>query len=118
VVITGFRAALERTVPREVLDTLCIVEGRDYGPRIRNAGGGRFQWLALDYPIDHGRVGDLHDGRDARAKGRFNVRVVAAGRHVARAIEAGADAVNADLDQIDEAVRAAARAGPEKRRRP
>lgn len=117
VVITGFRAALERSIPAAVLDSLCVIEGRDYGARIRNVGMGRFQWLALDYPIDRTRVRDIHEGRDGRARGSFHVRVVAAGKHVARAIEAGADAVNADLDQIEEAVRAAARVSSEKNRR-
>jgi hypothetical protein len=118
VVITGFRAALERSILAAVLDTLCLIESRNYGTRIRNVGVGRFQWLALDDPVDRTRVRDIHEGRDGRALGAFSVRVVAAGSHVARAIEAGADAVNSDLDQIEEAVRAAARVSAKKNRRP
>ncbi|HTM01800.1 MAG TPA: hypothetical protein VL503_11845, partial [Candidatus Omnitrophota bacterium] len=117
VVISGFRAALERSVGSAALDTLCIVEGRDYGRRvIVQKGPTRFQWLAVDYPVDRERVRDLHEGRDPRARGRFNVRVVAAGPHLARAVAAGADAVNADLEEIGAAMRAVrALAGAERR---
>ncbi|HTL99955.1 MAG TPA: hypothetical protein VL503_02380, partial [Candidatus Omnitrophota bacterium] len=34
VVISGFRAALERSIGCAALDTLCIVEGRNYGRRV------------------------------------------------------------------------------------
>jgi len=109
VLVTGFRAALERSIPRERLDARCLIEGRDYGGRIEALGGpARFQWIALDYPIDRERVRAIHEGRDPRARGRFNVRIVAAGRNLAAAIRAGADAVNADLDEISAAVRLAA----------
>jgi hypothetical protein len=118
VVISGFRAALERTIGPAALDTLCIVEGRDYGPRVQVQGGpARFQWLTVDDPIDRGRVRDLHEGRDPRARGRFNVRVVGAGSHLKRDLAAGADAVNADLEEIPSAIRAV-RASAESKRRP
>jgi len=117
VVISGFRAALERSVGSAALDTLCIVEARNYGRRIQvQDGPSRFQWLAVDYPIDRERVRDFHEGRDPRARGRFNVRVVAAGPNLARAVAAGADAVNADLGEIGAAIRAVrASAGAERR---
>lgn len=107
VVITGFRAALEHSVPAAALDALCLIEGRTYGARIRDLSGrpGRFQWIALDYPVDRSRIEDLHAGRDPRAIGRFNVRVVGARGHVVQALGAGADAVNADLDEIEAAAR-------------
>jgi hypothetical protein len=117
VVISGFRAVLERSIPRAALDTLCIVEGRDYGARIQvQEGPSRSQWLTVDDPIDRWRIRDLHEGRDPRARGRFNVRVVGAGSHLARDAAAGADAVNADLEEIPAATRAVrALAGAERR---
>lgn len=108
VVVSGFRAALERAIPAATLDTLCILEGRDYGDRIRvSEGEPRFQWIAIEYPIDRERVRAFHDGQDGWTRGRFNVRVIAAGSHVARVITMGADAVNADLDVVAPAVAAA-----------
>jgi hypothetical protein len=112
VVISGFRSALERSIPAATLDTLCVIEGRDYTRRVLDLSGrrgGRFQWLALDYPVDRSRVRDLHAGRDPRARGRFNVRVVGARGRVDRALDSSADAVNADLDEIPAAVRRARR---------
>lgn len=111
VVITGFRRGLERAIPASALDTLCIVEGRSYGTRVRNlsAGDGRFQWIALEAPVDRSRVRDLHEGRDRRVRGRCNVRIVAAHGLLRRAVESGADAVNADPEQVEEAIRLAAR---------
>lgn len=111
VVITGFRAALERTVPAAALDTLCILEGTNYGTRIRNLSGGdgRFQWVALEAPVERPRIRDLHEGRDRRFRGRWNVRIVAAHGLLRRSIESGADAVNANPEEIEEAVRLAAR---------
>jgi hypothetical protein len=118
VVLTGFRAALERSLPPVALDTLCVIEGRDYGKRLHDVShlvressrGGRaiygtFQWAALDYPVERSRVRDIHSGQDPRFRGRFNVRVIGARGHVARALDSGADAVNADLDEIAAAVR-------------
>ena len=117
-VISGFRAALERSIPPAALDTLCIVEGRDYGARVQvQEGPSRFQWLTVDDPIDRERVRDLHEGRDPRARGRFNVRVVGAGSHLKRDVAAGADAVNADLEEIPSAIRVV-RASAESKRRP
>jgi hypothetical protein len=103
VVLTGFRAALQRSIPASALDTLCVVEGRDYRGRIadHSGQGGPFQWLALDYPVERSRIRDLHAGRDPGVVGRFNVRVVGARGHVRDALRAGADAVNADLDELE-----------------
>lgn len=113
VVITGFRAALERSIPAAALDTLCVVEGRNYGSRIRTlTAGDRFQWLSIEYPVDHARIREIHEGRDLRAVGRFNVRIIAAGAHVGRALDTGADAVNADLDEIAAALRHLATRSP------
>lgn len=111
VVVSGFRAAFERSVPRAGLDTLCIVEGRTYGARIQNLSGGdgRFQWIALEAPVERARVRSLHEGRDPALRGRFNVRIVAAHGMLRRAITSGADAVNADEDELEGALRAAAR---------
>lgn len=108
VVITGFRAALERAVEPATLDTLAIVEGRDYRGRIRDLRGGRFQWVALDAPVERSRIDAIHEGRDGRFRGRFNVRVVAAHRYLESAIRSGADAVNADPEELEAALRSAA----------
>jgi hypothetical protein len=114
VVLTGFRAALERSVSTAALDTLCVVEGRNYGRRMVDASGrgATFQWLALEYPVERSRVRDAHAGRDSRAVGRFNVRIVGARGHVRDALGSGADAVNADLDEIAAATAWAARRSP------
>jgi hypothetical protein len=119
VVVTGFRAALERSAG-QALDTLCVVEGREYGPRLRDVSGSgsTFQWIAMDYPLERSRIQDLHEGRDGRAAGRFSVRVVGARGHVIRALEAGADAVNADLDELPSAVRWTRGRGRAERKRP
>lgn len=115
VILTGFKAALERSVSAAALDTLCVVEGRDYGRRMADPSGrgATFQWLALEYPVERSRVRDAHEGRDRRAVGRFNVRVVGARGHVRDALRAGADAVNADLDEIGPATAWVARRAPE-----
>lgn len=120
VIVTGYRAALERSVPERALDTLCVVEGREYDSsrltdessvsRAPQAEPGTFQWIALEYPVERSRVRAFHEGSDARAQGYFSVRVIGARGHVARAIDSGADAVNADLDEIPAAVRHAERA--------
>lgn len=115
VIVTGYRAALERNVPQRGLDTLCVVEGREYdGDRLTDRSSvGRapdadpetFQWTSVEYPVERSRVGAIHDGSDDRVRGVFNVRVIGARGHVARALDSGADAVNADLDEIAGAVR-------------
>jgi len=120
VIVTGYRAALERTEPARALDTLCVIEGREYdGDRITDRSSvGRapdadpetFQWTAVEYPVERSRVRAIHDGSDDRVRGYFNVRVIGARGHVARAIDSGADAVNADLDEIAGAVRHAEKA--------
>jgi hypothetical protein len=118
VVLTGSRAAIEGTIPRLMLDMVCVIEGRDYGGRIHDLsdrgatphGAATFQWLAVEYPTERSRVRGIHGGYDSRARGRFNVRVIGARGHVARAIDSGADAVNADLDEIPAAVRHAEKA--------
>jgi hypothetical protein len=120
VIVTGYRVALERSVPQRSLDTLCVVEGREYDAsrltdqssvsRAPQAEPGTFQWIALEYPVERSRVRAVHEGNDSRARGYFNVRVIGARGHVARAIDSGADAVNADLDEIPAAVRHAERA--------
>ena len=120
VIVTGYRAALERSVPQHGLDTLCVVEGREYDAsrltdqssvsRAPRAEPGTFQWIALEYPAERSRVRAIHEGSDLRARGYFNVRVIGARGHVARAIDSEADAVNADLDEIPAAVRHSERA--------
>ena len=115
VIVTGYRAALERDMPTRALDTLCVIEGREYDDRritdessldrAPRGEPGTFQWVGLEYPVERSRVSAIHEGRDDRVHGYFNVRVIGGRGHVARALDSGADAVNADLDEIAPAVR-------------
>jgi hypothetical protein len=126
VIVTGYRAALERTVSQRGLDTLCVIEGREYdGERLADrssvdrapdADPETFQWTSVEYPVERSRVRAIHDGNDDRVRGVFNIRVVGARGNVARAMDSGADAVNADLDEIAGAVRHAERAAAPKSR--
>jgi len=85
-----------------VADSLFIVEGRDYAGRIRNlsAGGGRFQWIAIQHPGERGRVRALHAGTDIGVRGAFNVRAYDCHGAMGACIAAGVDAVNADLEEL------------------
>jgi len=104
VVVSGSRAAFERAAPTTLVDSLCLIEGEDATLRGRildlSARDGPLAWVALQHPTTRERIKALHEGRDAQYGGRFNVRVYGAGRQFARAIDMGADAVNADLEEI------------------
>ena len=104
VVVSGSRAALERSAPATSVDSLCLVEGEDATNRKRildlSDRDGPLAWVALQYPVTRERIRAIHEGRDAQYGGRFNVRVYGAGRQLAQAVSMGADAVNADFTEI------------------
>jgi hypothetical protein len=107
VVVSGEAQGLAGFVEPATLDSLCILEGTDYRDRIRNISPepGRFQWISIQHPGERGRVLALHWGVDLAKAGEFNVRVYDCHRSLAACAAAGADAVNADLDELPVAVR-------------
>lgn len=104
VVVSGSRAAFERAAPATHVDSLCLIEGEDATLRRRildlSDRDGPLAWVALQHPTTRERIHAIHEGRDAQYGGRFNVRVYGAGRQFALAMDMGADAVNADLEEI------------------
>lgn len=106
VIASGERAGLMARIPAATLDSLCIVEGVDYTGRIldRSRKPGRtFQWVAIQHPMERGRVRSLHHGTDLGWRGVFNVRVYDAHGAIERCAASGVDAVNADWGEIDRA---------------
>lgn len=109
VVITGSHLkALRERFQREPerLNRLCILENRNYDGEITSLtpGAPRFQWTAIQYPQHRGRVQPLHDGTDTELKGRYNIRVWAAGNSLEEVVADGVDSVNADHEQIPDFV--------------
>ncbi|HKQ18528.1 MAG TPA: antibiotic biosynthesis monooxygenase [Candidatus Eisenbacteria bacterium] len=103
VVVSGMAAPLERVAALfGEIDDLCVVEGRNLDRRVLDLSDrdGPLGWVALQHPVTRERIRALHEGRDAQYHGRYNVRVYGAGRRHSDAIAAGADAVNADLEEI------------------
>jgi len=106
VVATGSTRGLAHAAPEKVVDSLCIIEGMDYGDRIRNIspGGVRFQWISIQHPAERGRVRALHSGMDLARSGAFNVRAYGCHAGLATCVAAGVDAVNADRSELSRAV--------------
>jgi len=103
VLASGEHAGLTASIPPKTLDSLCIVEGTDYRGRIRDRSprpGRTFQWIAIQHPAERGRIRALHHAVDLSARGVFNVRVYDAHGAIESCIAAGADAVNADREEI------------------
>ena len=103
VIVSGMAAPLEHAAASGGgIDGLCVVEGRNLDRRVLDLSDrdGPLGWVALQHPATRERIRALHEGRDAQYRGRYNVRVYGAGRRHSDAIAAGADAVNADLDEI------------------
>jgi hypothetical protein len=107
VVVSGGALGLAGFAEPATLDSLCILEGTDYTGRIRNISheAGRFQWISIQHPGERGRVRALHRGVDLAKRGEFNVRVYDCHHSLADCAAAGADAVNADLDELPDAMR-------------
>ena len=107
VVVSGEAPGLASFAGAATLDSLCILEGTDYRDRIRNISpkSGRFQWISIPHPGERGRIRALHLGVDLAEAGEFNVRVYGCHRSLAACAAAGADAVNADLDELPDAVK-------------
>ena len=102
VVISGKHSRLARQFPVRTLDSLCVLEGVDYGNRIENRSESRgtFQWISLKHPAKRERVRALQLGRDDSVRGRFNVRIYGCGSRLEDCFDSQADAVNADQDQL------------------
>ena len=110
VIASGERAGLMARIPAATLDSLFIVEGVDYTGRIldRSPEPRRtFQWVAIQHPMERGRVRSLHHGTDLAGRGVFNVRVYDAHGAIGWCAASGVDAVNADRGEIAAAVRLA-----------
>ena len=109
VVVSGGAQGLAGFAGPATLDRLCILEGTDYRGRIRDISTGpgprRFQWISIQHPGERGRVRALHRGVDLARKGEFNVRVYDCHHSLADCAATGADAVNADLDELPDAVK-------------
>jgi len=106
VVVSGKRSHLARDFPPQTLDSLCVLEGVSYGSRIedRSMRGGTFQWISLKHRVERGRVRALQLGRDRTLPGRFNVRIYGCRGALESCSASGADAVNADQDELKRAM--------------
>jgi hypothetical protein len=107
VVLSGSALGFAYGLAAATADPLFILEGQDYRDRIRNVSpeGGRFQWISIQHPGERGRVRALHHGMDLNVPGVFNVRAYDCHGALERCIAAGVDAVNADLDELQRAIR-------------
>jgi hypothetical protein len=106
VVASGDSQGLAGAAAPPTLDSLCILEGKDYRGRIRNASPSRgpFQWVSVRHPGERGRVRALHAGTDLGRAGVFNVRAYDCHARMRRCVSSGVDAVNADLEEVPGAV--------------
>lgn len=118
VVATGNTRGLADVAPERAVDSLCIIEGLDYRDRIRNIspGAARFQWISVQHPAERGRVRDLHTGMDLAKTGVFNVRAYDCHAGLAECAAAGVDAVNADRNELSQAMALAASASAKRGR--
>ena len=112
ILVTGkphARDAFRSSTPPATLDSLCIVEGVDYGDRILDLSErlGTFQWIALDQSKDRSRIERLRDERSRGRRGAFNVRVYGGRSAYRSSIEGGFDAVNVNGEDLESAVRLA-----------
>jgi len=114
VIASGERMALAARIRPVTLDSLCVLEGTDYRGRIRSLTGIPFQWISLPHPSERGRIRALHGGTDLAAHGTFNVRAFDCRGKIRECLAAGADAINADRDEIKGA-RALLAVEPERR---
>ena len=111
IVVSGGSRGLADFAEPATLDRLCILEGTDYRGRIRSIspsprlGPERFQWVSIQHPGERGRVRALHRGMDLARRGEFNVRVYDCHHSLADCAAEGADAINADLDELRDAVK-------------
>jgi hypothetical protein len=85
---------------------LCIVEGYDYSEAIINLSEAQipFQWVeAFQRNRERGRINALHAGTDPCLHGIYNVRVWDCQNieDLSIALASGADAINADHDQVE-----------------
>ena len=105
VVVSGKRSHLARAVPPRTLDSLCVLEGVSYDGRIvdRSMRPGTFQWVSLKHRAERGRVRALQLGRDRTLPGRFNVRIYGCRGALESCFASGADAINADRDELERA---------------
>ena len=104
VVITGsYPREFHAHFAQERVNRLCVAETHDYTGEITNlaADGTGFQWASLRYADGiRARVAALHNGTDPSIPGRFNVRIWDGHKNMDKALASGADAVNADKDEI------------------
>jgi hypothetical protein len=106
VIISGkYRDRLHARSRTRDVDRLCIVEGRDYRQSIHNLSNNStpFQWVALRYGDEKGRVDGLHLGSDPQWPGKHNVRVWdCPPQDLARCVATGVDQINCDREHIAE----------------
>ncbi len=104
IVITGgYPREFYAHFPPEMINRLCIAETHDYAGEITNLSALQtcFQWVSLKYGRDIDRMKALQTGTDPRLQGRFNVRIWDGHANMDKCVEAGADSINADRDEID-----------------
>jgi hypothetical protein len=87
------------------VNQLFITEDVDYSgviTALSNRGATSFQWTAISYDDNFGRVNALHSGRDSSVTGRCNVRVwdTKGGDALRLAVASGADSVNCNVSMI------------------